>query len=65
MYLIQIEELDTYTNERKRYYMRDASDNRRPAVVTREVANHCVANMGNDYRYRRHATAVRIMEAVA
>ena len=65
MYLIQIEELDTHTNASKRYYMRDASDDRRPAVVSDTVARHCVANMGNDFRYRRHATMVKIPEVVA
>lgn len=56
LYLIQIEEVDTYTGKRRRYFMRNASDVRKVAMVPLHVARHCVANMGNDFRYRRHAS---------
>jgi len=59
LYLIQIEEVDSYTDTRKRYYMKSASDVREVAKVPLHVAQHCVANMGNDFRYRRHAVAVK------
>lgn len=61
-YIIQIEELDTYTNARKRYYMKEASDCRKVAVLNETVARHVVANMGNDFRYRRHAKMISLVQ---
>lgn len=63
LYAIHIEELDSYTGTTKRYYMRSAEDVRQLACLPLHLARHVVANMGNDYRYRRHATAHKITEA--
>lgn len=60
LYMVQIEELDTYTSSRKRYYMKNASDVRRVATMPAHIARHVVANMGNDFRYLRHATMVAV-----
>lgn len=62
-YAIHIEEIDTYTGVTRRYYMRDASDARKVALVSKHVAQHVCANMGNDFRYRRHATMHAVAEA--
>lgn len=63
LYAIHVEELDSYAGTTKRYYMRSAADVRELAIVPLHIAQHICANMGNDYRYRRHATAHKITEA--
>lgn len=60
MYMVQIEELNTQTNQRKRYYLKDAADYRRPAVLTLNVARHAAANVTSDWLVRRHATLIEV-----
>jgi hypothetical protein len=63
MFMVQIEERNTQTNQRKRYYLKDASDYRRPAVMSLNVARHAAANVSSDWLTRRHATLIEAHNA--
>ena len=58
MYMIQVEELNVQTSQKKRYYLKDASDNRKPALMNLNTARHLAANIPSDWLVRRYASVV-------
>lgn len=57
-YVVLVIQEDTQTGRSSRYYIKRADDDRRVAIVNKNVANHLVANLGNTWCYRYHGIAI-------
>lgn len=55
LYVVHVEEFDTYTGQTKKYLMAEADNPDQVATFSLAVGRFVIANMGNDWRYRRHA----------
>jgi hypothetical protein len=61
LYAVEIDELDTHTGARKRYFLRDATST--VAVLTLDRARQLAANIASDRLVRRYASVVKAEEA--